>query len=128
MNFLLDTHLLLWAIATPARLPRGLPRVLADPDNTLWFSTIAVWEVAIKLALERPDVADEPAKLLAVLRRDGYRELPVASEHALALLELPRLHRDPFDRMLIAQARVERLVLLTSDRRLAVYGPPVKVV
>jgi PIN domain nuclease of toxin-antitoxin system len=128
MNVLLDTHLLLWAAAAPAQMPRAAAELLGRDDYAFHFSAIAIWEIAIKRGRQRPDFTFDPGEMRDGFLQRGVREVPVSSEHALALLELPQLHRDPFDRMLIAQARVERMVLLTSDRRLAAYGSPVKVV
>lgn len=128
MNYLLDTHLLIWAAAEPARLPKAAEELLRRVDCGFFFSAIAVWEIALKRGRQRPDFGFEPGELRAGFLQRGVHEIAITSRHALELPALPRLHRDPFDRMLIAQARVERMVLLTSDRRLAAYGPPVKVV
>jgi PIN domain nuclease of toxin-antitoxin system len=128
MSYLLDTHLLLWAAAAPARLSQSAGELLRNPKNELYFSAIAIWEIAIKAGRRRPDFTFDPREVRKGYMLRGVQELPVTGEHALALLALPRLHRDPFDRMMIAQARVEHMLLLTSDRRLAAYGAPVKVV
>ncbi len=126
MRLLLDTHLLLWAAATPERLsPRAVARLEA-PDNRLFFSAASLWEVAIKTGLGRRDFAVDPRRLRQGLIDNGYEELPLTGAHAVALADLPALHKDPFDRILIAQARVEGVVFLTADSLLAGYGAPVE--
>lgn len=125
MNLLLDTHLLLWA-ASGEPMPPEADQAINDPDNVLWFSVVSLWEVAIKRALDRPDFRTEASVLRSGLLANGYAELPVEGRHVLALAILPALHGDPFDRMLLAQARSDGLVLLTTDRRLADYGEPVR--
>jgi len=122
MKLLLDTHILLWAAAEPSRLSVRASELIVDADNTLWFSTASLWEISIKNALGRPDFVVDARRLLRLLLANGYRELAVSSEHALMTGHLPSLHRDPFDRMLIAQAQVEGLQLLTSDRQVVAYG------
>ena len=126
MNLLLDTHYLLWA-AADAVPSSAAEAMIRDPDNTLWFSVASLWEVAIKRALDRPDFRTEAGPLRAGLLASGYRELAVEGRHILGLSTLPRLHRDPFDRLLVAQAAAEGMRLLTADARLAGYGGPVLV-
>lgn len=128
MNLLLDTHLLLWAASEPARLSAKARALLLDPANQLVFSSASLWEVSIKNGVERPDFNVDPRRLWRMLLVNGYRELPVASEHAVAVGELPPLHKDPFDRILVAQARVEGLMLLTADKAVAKYGEGVRKV
>lgn len=128
MNLLLDTHLLLWAASAPERLSDSARALLLDPANQLVFSAASLWEVCIKRALERTDFNVDPRRLWRMLLVSGYRELPVTSEHGIAVLELPPLHKDPFDRILIAQARVEDLQLLTVDSAVADYGAGVRKV
>lgn len=125
MNLLIDTHLLLWAAAEPARLPEGARVRLLDPANRLYFSAASLWEVAIKRGLDRPDFRVDPGPLRAGLLASEYEELPVEGRHVLALATLPRHHADPFDRILIAQAVTEGMALLTADAALAAYGGPV---
>lgn len=122
MNLLLDTHLLLWAAGQPDRLPARARDMLLDSGNTLSFSSASLWEIAIKRGLGRDDFRVDPRRLWRMLLANGYREVPVTSEHALAVGELPNLHRDPFDRLLIAQARVDALLLLTADEAVGNYG------
>ncbi len=126
MKFLLDTHLLLWAAAAPERLPLAARDLMQDSGNELLFSAASLWEVAIKSGLGRDDFTLAPAVLRRGLLDNGYTELAIASEHAVATATLPSLHRDPFDRMLIAQAQVEGITLLTSDRIVAQYPGPIR--
>lgn len=128
MNLLLDTHLLLWAAGDAGRLSGESRALLDDPGNTLWFSAASLWEVNIKLGLGRADFQVDPRLLRRGLIANGYRELSVTGEHANELAHLPMLHRDPFDRMLVCQARVEGFPLLTADRTVAAYGEPVRLV
>lgn len=126
MNLLLDTHLLLWAASEPERIPENTRALLADPANQLVFSAASLWEITIKNSLDRPDFKVDSRRLWRMLLVNGYRELPVTSEHTVAVNELPPLHKDPFDRILIAQARVEGLLLLTADKLVAKYGAGVQ--
>ena len=128
MNLLLDTHLLLWAASEPRRLSAKARALLLDPANYLVFSSASLWEVSIKSGLERSDFNVDPRRLWRMLLVNGYRELPVTSEHTVAVNDLPPLHKDPFDRILIAQARVEGLTLLTVDKMVAKYGEGVRKV
>jgi PIN domain nuclease of toxin-antitoxin system len=125
--YLVDTHLLLWAALEPARLSSA-SAVLEDRESGLMFSAVSIWEVAIKASRARPDFRVDPRLFRRALLENGYSELPVSSEHAVAVADLPGLHRDPFDRIQIAQARMEGLVFLTADLRLADYGSPVRLV
>ena len=126
MKLLLDTHLLLWAAGAPHRLPPAARALLEDPANDLWFSAASLWEIAIKHQQGRQDFRADPSLLRRGLRDHGYTELPIASAHAVALDLLPPLHKDPFDRILIAQAIVEGIILLTADPLLARYPGPVR--
>ncbi len=126
MNVLLDTHLLLWAASEPKRLSAKARALLLDPANHLVFSSASLWEISIKNGLDRADFNVDPRRLWRMLLVSGYRELPVTSEHTVAVNELPNLHKDPFDRILVAQARVEGLTLLTVDKAVAKYGDGVK--
>ena len=128
MNLLLDTHLLLWAASTPERLSVKARNLLLDSGNQLLFSSASLWEITIKNGLERSDFNVDSRRLWRMLLVNGYRELPVTSEHAVAVNNLPPLHKDPFDRILIAQARVEGLLLLTADKSVAKYGDGVRKV
>jgi len=121
MNYLLDTHLLLWAAAMPDRLSPAARSLLEDPQHSLIFSAASIWEVAIKKSLNRPDFTMEPGVLRRGLLHHGYVELPIGGDHAVAVERLPPLHKDPFDRMLVAQAAVEGITLLTADPLVAQY-------
>lgn len=125
MNLLLDTHLLLWAASAPERLSKKARALLLDPANRLLFSSASLWEIGIKRALGRNDFTVDPRRFWRLLVAHGYQEIAVGSEHALLAGELPPHHKDPFDRILVAQARVEGLTLLTVDRAVTKYGAPV---
>ena len=127
MKFLLDTHLLLWAAGNPDRLPAA-PRRLLDDFHELIFSSASLWEVAIKHGLGRGDFRVDARLLRRGLLDNGYGELPITSEHAVALNSLPSIHQDPFDRILIAQSMVEGITLLTTDPPVAQYPAPVRKV
>jgi PIN domain nuclease of toxin-antitoxin system len=128
LNLLLDTHLLLWAASQPQRLSAKARALLLDPSNQLVFSSASLWEITIKNGLERSDFNVDPRRLWRMLLVNGYRELSITSEHTVAVNDLPLLHKDPFDRILVAQARVEGLTLLTADKVVAKYGDGVKKV
>jgi PIN domain nuclease of toxin-antitoxin system len=126
MKLLLDTHLLLWAAGEPQRLSATALALIEDPANELVFSAASLWEVAIKRQLGRSDFRVDPRVLRRGLLDNGYLELPVSSEHTVAIDNLPPIHKDPFDRMLVAQASVEGIVLLTVDPLVARYRGPVR--
>jgi PIN domain nuclease of toxin-antitoxin system len=128
MKLLLDTHLLLWAAGEPGQLPPAARALIADSANELIFSAASLWEIAIKRGLGRSDFQVDPRLLRRGLLDNGYLELPITSEHALATDSLPPLHRDPFDRILVAQATVEGVALLTVDPVVARYRGPVRKV
>ena len=126
MKLLLDTHLLLWAAGMPDRLPAEARKLMDDPENELFFSAASLWDIAIKQGLARNDFKADARLLRRGLFDNGYSELPVASEHAVAIDGLPPIHKDPFDRMLVAQATVEGITLLTADAMVARYPGPVR--
>ena len=128
MKLLLDTHLLLWAAAHPDRLSAQARELIEAPDNELVFSAASLWEIAIKRGLGRSDFQLEPRVLRRALIDNGYVELPITGSHALAIDELAPLHKDPFDRMLIAQASSEGITLLTADAAVAQYAGPIRKV
>ena len=128
MLILLDTHLLLWAAYRPERLPTAARDAIADPATAPLFSAASIWEVAIKASLGRADFTADANVLRRGLVEAGYRELAVTGVHAAAVAALPAHHRDPFDRLLVAQARAEGVILLTADRMIAAYGAPVRLV
>ena len=115
MKLLLDTHLLLWAAGEPDQLPLAAMTEIENPDNDLVFSAASLWEVAIKRGLGRADFTVDPRLLRRGLLDNGYHELAITSEHAVAVDGLPPIHKDPFDRILIAQSIVEGITLLTVD-------------
>lgn len=128
MKLLLDTALLLWAAGLPERLSAAASKLLSDPRNQLLFSAASLWEIAIKNSLGRDDFRVEPRLLRRGLLDNGYIELPITSQHAVSIDTLPALHKDPFDRLLLAQALCEGIVLLTTDTQLAQYQGPVRKV
>lgn len=121
MNLLLDTHVLLWWLADDPTLGVEARAAIADPESVVYVSAASAWEIAIKQALGR---LDAPSDLDRVLEVSGFEELPITVRHALGAGWLPRHHTDPFDRMLIAQAALERLTLVTGDVQIAPYGVP----
>ena len=128
MRYLLDTHLLLWAASDPERLSPAALAVVADAAADLWFSVASIWEVAIKASLGRRDFAVDPHLFRRGLLEAGFAELSITGPHVAAVVDLPPLHRDPFDRVLVAQARVEGLVLLTRDPALARYPGSIRLI
>jgi len=126
MKLLLDTHVLLWAAAQPERLPAKARRLLLDEENQLLFSAASLWEIAIKRGLARKDFQVDPRLLRRGLLDNGYHELPILSDHVVAIDNLPAIHKDPFDRLLVAQAMVEGVTLLTIDPVVAQYPGPIK--
>jgi PIN domain nuclease of toxin-antitoxin system len=127
MRLLLDTHLLLWAAGNPGRLPATARKLLDNADNQPIFSPASLWEIAIKLGLGRPDFRVDPRLLRRGLLDNGWHELPINGRHAAAVVDLEPIHKDPFDRMLIAQALVEGVVLLTTDALIGRYRGPIRV-
>lgn len=126
MKLLLDTHLLLWAAGEPDRLSEDARTLIGDQDNELFFSAASLWEIAIKKSLGRNDFQVEARLLRRGLLDNGYSELPINSEHAVAIDSLPAIHKDPFDRILISQAKVEGITLLTADSMVAQYPGPIQ--
>ncbi|MFT4135275.1 type II toxin-antitoxin system VapC family toxin [Microbacterium sp.] len=128
MILLLDTHLLLWAAYEPARLSPGAREEIERESNELVFSAASIWEVSIEASLGRADFDADSRVLRRGLLENGYAELAVTGAHGAAVSDLPPLHRDPFDRILVAQARAEGSTLLTGDTLVAAYGSPVRLV
>ncbi|MDO9220874.1 MAG: type II toxin-antitoxin system VapC family toxin [Thiobacillus sp.] len=126
MKLLLDTHLLLWAAGSPERLPLAARPLLEAPENQLLFSAASLWEIAIKRGLGRADFQVDPRVLRRGLLDNGYVELPITSEHTVSIDSLPPIHKDPFDRILVAQAMVEGIILLTADALIAQYPGPIQ--
>ena len=128
MKLLLDTHLLLWAAGDPGRLSAAARALIEEPDNALFFSAANLWEIAIKRSIGRDDFRVDARVLRRSLLDNGYNELPITSEHAVAIDTLPPIHKDPFDRIMVAQATVEGITLLTSDSLVAQYPGPLRLV
>jgi PIN domain nuclease of toxin-antitoxin system len=126
VKLLLDTHVVIWAAGFPERLSVEARELIADTDNDLVFSAASLWEIAIKSTLGREDFIVDARLLRRGLLDNGYSELPVASEHAVAIDGLPPIHKDPFDRLLVAQAMVEGITLLTGDDLVGQYPGPIR--
>jgi PIN domain nuclease of toxin-antitoxin system len=126
MKLLLDTHLLLWAAGQPDRLSATARELINDPQNQPLFSAASLWEVAIKRGLGRDDFQVDARFLRRGLLDNGYSELPIASDHVVAIESLPPVHKDPFDRILVAQATAEGITLLTTDSLVAQYPGPIR--
>lgn len=123
MRVLLDTHLLLWALAAPAKLPAAARKRIEAGE--VFVSAASIWEISIKSGLGRLEA--DPQEVLAAIAPAGFSLLPITGEHAAKVRELPSLHKDPFDRMLVAQASIEPMILLTNDEALAGYGAIVTI-
>lgn len=128
MKLLLDTHLLLWAADDQALLPSAARELMSDTGNDLVFSTVSLWEIAIKSGLKRHNIRADPRVLRRRLLDNAYIELPLLSSHAVAIDMLPPIHKDLFDRILVAQAMVEGITLLTVDPLVSRYPGPVRMV
>lgn len=126
MKLLLDTHLLLWAASEPKRIPKSARALIENPDNEVCFSAASLWEITIKRSLGREDFQVDPRVLRRALLDNGYGELPITSEHVIQIDQLPPRHKEPFDRVLIAQAIVEGITLLTNDQKLVGYSGPIR--
>lgn len=124
MRVLIDTHLLLWALASPRRLPSKARQRIESSE--VFASAASIWEISIKSALGK--LQANPAEVLSGIEPAGFDHLHVTGEHAAEVSNLPRVHKDPFDRLLVAQALVEELILLTDDATLGGYGDCVEVV
>ena len=122
MNLLLDTHVALWAIADSPRLPLKARELIASPRTNVWISIASIWEIAIKHSLGRGDMPISGQDALRYFSESGYRRLPIEAEHAVAVEDLRAHHSDPFDRILVAQALVEPMRLMTHDTRVALYS------
>ena len=126
MRLLADTHVLLWGANEPDKLSKNAQALLEDNENEILFSAVSIWEVAIKAGQNRAGFRADAGILRRGLIDNGYLELPVTGRHVVALAGLPPLHRDPFDRMLVAQALVEGVTLITSDPIVARYPGPIR--
>lgn len=125
MRLLLDTHIYIWAVMGNRRLSASARKMIVDADD-VYVSAASIWEAAIKAGLGKLDA--DPDLLASEIARSGFIELPVRAAHAAMVRKLPDIHRDPFDRLLIAQALVEPLRLVTSDESLAAYSDLVVLV
>jgi PIN domain nuclease of toxin-antitoxin system len=121
VNYLLDTHILIWTLVDPERLPRPMLRLIGETGNRVWFSAASIWEIAIKHSLGKDDFPLDPRMIWKAARDTGLEELTVTAEHAVGVDALPWLHRDPFDRLLVAQARSTKMRLLTIDPQVNAY-------
>jgi len=125
VKILLDTHLILWAAGFPDKLPKEAQKIIEDEANELIFSAASIWEIAIKASLKTEIFSIDVRILRRSLLDNGYIELPIESAHAVFIQSLPLIHKDPFDRILVAQASEEGIVLLTSDSIVAQYPGPI---
>ena len=128
MTFLLDTHFVIWIPVNDRHIGRRARALLMDPANEFVFSAANLWEIAIKRSQNRPGFAYDPRQIRRQMIANGYRELPIEGLHAVAVDSLPAIHRDPFDRLLIAQAIVEGITLLSKDATIARYPGPIQTV
>lgn len=128
MRILLDTHILLWVLMKTREIPEKWRNELASLDNEILYSAASIWEIAIKATLRRSDFEFEPDEIIENANRSGFVALPVDPSSAAAVKAVPNHHGDPFDRLLIAQARRENAILLTADKPLLAYGEPVQLV
>jgi PIN domain nuclease of toxin-antitoxin system len=126
VRLLLDTHVLVWCLSGDRRLPPATAELIRNPATDVYFSAVSIWEVAIKSALGK--MRADANVMLKYLVDEGFKELPVMARHTVATVTLPMHHRDPFDRLLVAQSRLESLRLLTNDKIMALYGEPVVLV
>jgi PIN domain nuclease of toxin-antitoxin system len=124
VRVLLDTHLLLWALGSPSRLPTAAQHTIRESE--VFVSAASIWEISIKAGIGK--LTADPHEVLAALEPAGFHLLPIVGEHAARVASLPPIHRDPFDRLLIAQAITEPMRLLTNDSALAAYGDTVTIV
>ena len=127
MNFLLDTHILIWTAISPHKISPELASLLSDSSNHLYFSSASIWEISIKESLGKRDFHVSSNKLHDGLVENGYKEIKVSALHAMGVIKLPFIHRDPFDRILVATAIWENMPLLTNDSTLSPYHSLVRV-
>jgi PIN domain nuclease of toxin-antitoxin system len=128
MRFLLDTHILLWAAGSPEKLSQQAKSIIEESENELFFSAASLWEISIKKGLGRADFKVDARVLRRALIDNGYQELNITGLHSVSVEDLPDIHKDPFNRILLAQAKVEGFTLLTSDKKIAQYLGPIKLV
>jgi PIN domain nuclease of toxin-antitoxin system len=128
MNFLLDTHIALWALSDDERLATEAREFITNESNRIFVSVASMWEIAIKKALKPDKIPVSGREYLHYCGQAGYELLPIRETHVLSLENLPAIHSDPFDRILVSQASAESLLLLTHDSVLAKYGAVVKLI
>jgi PIN domain nuclease of toxin-antitoxin system len=128
VNVLLDTHIALWAIQDSPSLTSAAREIILAPAHTIYVSTATIWEISIKFSLGRGDLPIGGKEALAYFREAGYRILTIEPEHAVEVQNLPTHHKDPFDRLLVAQALTEPMRLLTQDPLVALYSDTVMLV
>jgi PIN domain nuclease of toxin-antitoxin system len=128
MKILPDSHLLVWYFAQSEKLPNSARLLMAATENQLFFSSASIWELTIKFVAGRSDFTFPPSVLRKSLLDNGFTEVPITSKHGLGVANLPPIHKDPFDRILIAQAIAEDMVLMTSDETIAQYEGPIQLV
>lgn len=128
MHILLDTNILIWSLTQPERLAKTAGPALVDPENEVFFSAVSIWEIAIKFGLHRADFTVEPRAIARQAAKNGFVGLPLAIETAASVATLAAHHRDPFDRLLIAQALAGPMQFYTADAALAVYSDLVHIV
>lgn len=128
MKFLLDTHFVIWVPVDDRRISSQARAILRNPADQFVFSVTSIWEIAIKRGLHRRDFMFDPREIRRLLIENGYEELTLQSRHVVAVDSLARIHKDPFDRILIAQAMVEGITLLTADPVIARYPGPIRKV
>lgn len=118
MHYLLDTHVILWWLDNPQNIAPRARNIIADKNNEMFISSVSIWEMAIKSDLNKINI---PINILTVLKTEGFRSLELTTEVSLSILNLPKIHSDPFDRMLIAQAKFNDLILITKDKIITKY-------
>lgn len=128
MRILLDTHILLWSLNTPEKLPDAVREQLESSATDVLFSAVSIWEIAIKSALGKVNFPYLPQQIADAAKRTGFLELPITSEHAAGIIKLPKHHNDPFDRLLVAQALALPARLLTADKALPIYSELVEMI
>lgn len=128
MKYLLDTHILLWAVEDNPKLSQKARQIINNEDNELLFSVASIWEIAIKVGRGKPDFLFNPSLLRRVLLDAGYLEIPILGHHVPFVQELPNIHKDPFDRLLIATAKMEGFILMTADGHIAKYSQDILLV
>ena len=123
MRYLLDTHTFLWMAADPAALSRKVSKIVRDTDNSLYLSAASGWEIALLWRLKRIDLPDEPQRFIPeAMKQLAVLPLPIGFQTAISAAMLPLIHRDPFDRILIAEAMKENMIVLTKDKTFKKYG------